>query len=364
LPDAPFKVNCGIAGDLIFGFEDMWQVPDRWREARERKTLIHHISYLCKTACQDLFIVLTAWWAVGILRTGRLSWRLPLIAGAGMSAVALATQINNLPTFFADFITSTPINNFILQQAYTWLNVSVNVMAEFTLTSAFALVVWRIVFPKIGLLQFVRTTFTPNGATERLQQKKIWIDAVAFAYAAASLRWLLDSLAYYLLRQFSPNVPDAGLPIITSMLNTLVPGLDTFFDLIMRASRELLYAAIFAGLYLKYARRFSRFCVMLVVVALLFCLDMKHFEIQDYLISVVRTVLESLLIWFFIARLARQNILAYALSGVVLVVTTRLPAALEHAPRVLLADIVVCSAWLLLPVAYCLWLKKSVKTAD
>jgi membrane protease YdiL (CAAX protease family) len=354
--DAPYKVSCGVVGNVVTGFEQLWQVPDQWKEARDRKIFIHHLSFLCKTACQDLFILFGAWWAVGILRTGAVRWRLPLILGAFMALLALAGQINNLPTFFSDYVTSTPVNNYVLQQSYSWLTLAVNSMAEFALTSAFALVVWKIISPRTDFVSLLRITFRPAGAAERDSQKQLWIDAVVFAYAVGIVRWMIDSLAYFVGIEISPNVPDASLPLITSMLNTLMPGFDTGMEFVIRALRELLYAAVFAGLYMKYARRFPVFVVLVIVSALLFCMDMKYFAIPDYVIAVIRTVLESLLMWLFIAKLAKRNVLAYLLSGVVLVVSSRLPAALEHAPRVLIADIVVCLALLLLPVVYCLWL--------
>jgi hypothetical protein len=354
--DAPYKVSCGVVGDVVTGFEDLWQVPDQWKEARDRKTFIHHLAFLCKTACQDLFILFAAWWAVGILRTGAVHWRLPLIFGAFMALLALGGQANNSATVFSDYVTSTPINNYVLQQSYSWLTLAINTMAEFALASAFALVVWRIISPQTDLLSLLRITFQPANSSERASQKQLWIDAVVFAYSVGTLRWMIDSLAYFAGVELSPNVPDAGLPLITSMLNTLVPGLDTGLEFVIRASRELLFAAIFAGLYMKYARRFPIFVALVIVCALLFCMDMKYFMIQDYIIAVVRTVLESLLLWLFIAKLAKTNVLAYLLSGVVLVVSLRLPAALEHAPRVLIADIIVCLTLLLLPAAYCLWL--------
>src|SRR3984885_2414141 len=233
---------------------------------------------------------------------------------------------------------------------------TINTMAEFALTSAFALVVWRIISPHTHFVSLLRITFCPANSSERQSQKQLWIDAVVFAYSVGTVRFMADRLAYFAGVELSPNVPDANLPLITSMLNSLVPGLDTVLEFVIRALRELLFAAIFTGLYMKYARRFPIFVAIVIFSALLFCMDMKYFMVQDYIIAVIRTVLESLLMWLFIARLAKRNVLAYLLSGVILVVSFRLPPALEHALRVLVVDIRVGLVLLMLPAVYGLWL--------
>jgi hypothetical protein len=185
----------------------------------------------------------------------------------------------------------------------------------------------------------------------REQQKQLWIDAVLIAYWTATARWMILTITVSLALLVSPNVSEASLSFILPNLNTGVPGLSMLIEQITKAWSEVVCAAIFTGLYLKYIRNFPVFVLILVLGSLLFCLDVPYINLVDYVIGIGRNVILGLVFYVFIAKLAKRNILAYLLCGIFVTVLFKLPLFLIHTPRVGAFEIGSSLLGLLLPLA-------------
>ncbi|MGH9549247.1 MAG: hypothetical protein ACRD3W_07730, partial [Terriglobales bacterium] len=73
---------------------------------------------------------------------------------------------------------------------------------------------------------------------------------------------------------------------------------------------------------------------------------------QDYAIDVTKFYLELIFAYFFVTRLAKQNILVYVLTGFVTSIGLILPEILKHSPRTLYGEAIASCVLLLLPVLY------------
>ena len=351
IADAPFKITVDIVGDQVSNFTAAWMVPDRWRDERDRKTFKEQLAALSHIVWPILAGGLAALWAIGVVRSGVLRWRMPIIVCLIVGILNFISYCNDLPCALQLMPTTISIEGYALNQLSIWLRLVGTDTVKNIVLSVLALAVFRIVSPGVDIVSVCQLTFRRQiDPVRREQQKQLWIDAVLIAYWIATARWLIFTVAILLGLFVSPNVSEAALTYIIPNLNVGVPGLNMLIEQVTRAWSEVVSAAIFTGLYLKYVRNFPIFVVILVAGSMLYCLDVPYPNMVDYVIGVGRNVIMGLVFYLFIAKLAKRNILAYVLSGVFVAALFKLPLYLIHTPRVGAFDIGASLLGLLLPL--------------
>ena len=349
--DAPFKITIDVVGDQVSGFTAAWLVPDRWRDERERKTFKEQLAAVSHIVWPILAGGLAAFWAIGLLRSGVLRWRMPIIAGLIVGLLTFTTFCNTLPCALQLMPTTMSIERYALAQLSIWLRLVGTDTVKNIVLAVLALAAFRLVSPGVDIVNICQLTFCrQTNPGRREQQKQLWIDAVLIAYWAATTRWLISTISVLLGLLVSPNVSEAALVFIISNLNVGVPGLSMLIEQFTKAWSEVVCAAIFTGLYLKYIRNLPLFVLILVLGSMLFCLDVPYLDLVDYVIGVSRNVILGLVFYVFIAKLAKRNILAYLLSGIFVTALFKLPLYLIHTPRVGAFEIGSSLLGLLLPL--------------
>jgi hypothetical protein len=349
--DAPFKITIDVVGDQASGFTGAWLVPDRWRDERERKAFVDQLAAISHVLWPILAGGFAAFWAIGLLRSGVLRWRMPIIAGLTMGMITLIGFFNALPYVLQFMPTTMSTERYVLDQLLIQLRLAGIEAVKNIVLAVLAFASFRLMWTGLDVVSICQLTFCRQiDPVRREQQKQLWIDGVLVAYWVATTRCMIFTIALSLALLVSPNVCEAGLPLILPNLNEGVPGLTMLIEQITKAWSEVVSAAIFAGLYLKYARNFPAFVLLLVVGSLIFCVDGQYVNLVDYVIGVSRDVILGLLFYAFIAKLAKRNILAYLLSGIFVAALWKLPLLFLHAPRVGAFEIAAGLLGLLLPL--------------
>jgi hypothetical protein len=363
--DAPCISDCEVIGNDVANFSQRWNVPDQWKQDRKRQTWKDTIANIAQKGYVLLVIVLVGWWMIGVLRTGVVRWRAPIIIGAVMTLFAAVSYLNGLPILFKDYDTAIPVNTFLERMASEDLKQLMGRFVEFLFTSAFSIGAFKLLYAKTSLLSLFRVAFRPANAGEQKRQRQLWLDALICGYSFSAIRWAIDNFSFFLTAHFSPNVPTGSLDWISAYCNTIFPFFDITSGALMMGLRELFNTGFFVGLYYKYAGSFKKvFFIAIALVLIQFSADRYW---QDYVIHVGRALLQASVFYLMIAKFARGNIFAYFVYGFSVELLSKLVSMIGHAPKVLLLEIVASALLLLLPafwVGYVFFLKERLVSGD
>ena len=361
IADAPDKLQVKLVGDKIALYKQGWNLPDTWKNEFERKTLKDDIMNIVTRIYQTILVVLIIWWMIGLLRSGVIRWRLPLIISGALFLLAVLNEINSYPTIFSTYSTTTSIDMFMQKTVLESLQ---RLMWSTLLTvfpAALALGVFRLIAPDVSIYSLLRVGFRPSDNFERVQQRLLWRDAVVCGFSIAVVRGALGSLSHGAECLVSPQVQFASLWAVTHLGNLWSPQLDIVTECLSRSIKETFNMGVLVGLYHRYCGSFKK--ALLVVVVMMLIQNNQHFW-QDYLVDVVHTIIDWVCVYFFVAKFAKRNIFAYMMYGLASEILSRLPTLAFHAPKVMLNDIISCLIVLLLPVGWVLWLYRNKITSE
>ena len=360
--EAPAKLQVKLVGDKVAMYKQGWNLPDTWKDEFERKRLRDEIMNIVTMIYRVVLIAMMVWWMIGLLRSGAVRWRLPLIISGALLGLSLINELNSLPTIFSTYSTSTSIDTFMSKavldslQRLLWSTVSV------VFPAALALGVFRLIAPDVSIYSLLRVGFHPTDDFERMQQRQLWRDAVVCGFSMAVLRWSLASLSHGVECLVSPQVQSTSLWAVTHLGNLYSPQLDIVTECLSRAVKETFNVAIFVGLYQKFGGSFKKSVLLMVVLVLLQNGQDRYW--QDYLVDVVHSLIDWTFFYMFVAKFGKRNIFVYMIYGLVSEILSRLPILAFHAPKVMLNDIISCVIVLLLPIAWVIWLFRNKITAD
>jgi hypothetical protein len=352
--DAPSKVQVYIIGDKVADFKQGWELPDSWKDEFERKKFKDEVTNVISMVYRTLLVVLGLWWVIGLLRSGAIRWRLPLVISGVFFLLAVATEWNGSIDVFSSYPTSHTLDTFISQRVMDSLLKLLWTTVFTVVPAALALAVFRLVAPDTSIYAVLRVGFRPANTAERLQQRQLWLDAIVFGYGIAVMRWVLSIMTAGISAHISPAVQMASLWAITHTANVYSPQLDITIECLSRAVKEAFTAAVFVGLYQKYLGTFRRaFLGMLVLLLLQYCQERYW---QDYLMIVGHSILDWAVFFLLIAKFARKNVYAYFMYGIASEILTRLPILAFHGSTVMESEIISCIVALVLPITWLVWL--------
>jgi hypothetical protein len=352
--DADYHVSNEVQGDFVADVGGDWQLPDQWVFEREKRTLRDQIASYALFALNLILAGLTLWWMRGVARVGAIRWRPAIFIAVPMTLLVIPQALNDWPELFVTYGTDTPLSSYVIAQGVHQILTAVSMMAIVTVLSAFALAVFRIIFPTIHLASLVRVAIPPTGAeaTDAAVKatRNFWQDAVLVGFAAGIGQKAINVLLSYGHSVISPNVTTASLDAFCKLSNAYSPSLDALMDSLSWGIYCLLAAGILVGLYAKYCRSFYFYLGLITILSVLHPLSEKYW--QDYLIDAVGLFINLLCVYLFITKFARQNLLAYFLAGVVSMIVGVLRILLILGPSVYLQEITTLALVLLVPIIY------------
>ena len=355
LPDAEFRVNVSLLGNLVCNFSRSWQLPDKWLFEKARRTLKDQVSQYIGIGLNLLTLILVIWWLKGLAATGSIHWRPAILISLPVVFTLIPQVLNDLPELFVIYNTSNPIDTFLTGQIVRQILTVISWLAVTCATAAFSLAAFRILSPQSPINTIIKATVSQKETDSPSNKKDLWIDAILVGYTFGIGWQAMDVLRVLLQTTFSPSVMIAPLDAFTKLAGVISPSLETITDAFIGGIFTALTAASLAGLYAKYVGRRWQYFLVSFVVSL--ALNMGYRYYQDMLIGTVFYFIAAVVLWFLIARFAKTNALCYFLLGASYVMSYALRLLIGYGPGLFANDIAIIALVLLSPVIYLLLLK-------
>lgn len=351
--EADSKLSVSVLGDTVSDFSQRWDLPDKWRFERSKRTTKDEVLSNVRQVCGALLALAALWWGIGLLRVGYMPWRAAIVFGLCMAAFVIPEKLNSWPQLWIGYSTTSPIANHYADWAIGFLQELMSRFGQMAFFAAVSLMCLRLLAPTLKLSTLARAVFAPADSSERSQQKLLWLDGLIIAYSYIALNWCSGQIFGWLVDIWSPAAPQAWLAPVCSIANVWSPTLTFLSDAIYQGTQRLLVVPIYIGLYAKYLRRFPNFLIFIVLQTLIMSSDSRYW--QNYALTCASTIIENLILWVFIARVARNNPTAYFLMGFA-GFAPRLLAIVEHGVPLFSWDAIYACLILLMPVAYIVFL--------
>jgi hypothetical protein len=348
-PGADFKVNIRVVGDLVSGFEQYWNLPDKWLFDLRKETTRDQVCGYVVAAVALGILVAIIWWIIGVARSGAIHWRGPIFFGLAMSLLVIPQSLNDLAEFYANYSTETPLLNYFVAQCVRQILTAVQMIGMAVGLGAFSLASFRLLFPRLSAAGILRAGMTDDGFGGA-SRRDFWLDAILSGYAFGLGSRALLVIYAAIHAKISPVVTLAPLESLTTYANVLSPALDSLMDGLTRGVQALLMSGILAGIYAKYFRSVRGFILFAVTVSLIYPSTDRYW--QDYLIDALNYLMYFAGTWLFLKKVARQNLLAYFLAGAASMIAGSLRVLIAHGSYLFVQDIAILAVVLLSPLIY------------
>jgi hypothetical protein len=308
-------------------------------------------------------IVLMLWWAIGLLRTGYFPFRPALIFGGAMALLYIPDALNGLIDVLMSYHTTMPMSSFFINQIVQVVEILAAKFGQYALIMLLALPCARILAPGTNPLSVLTATLRPS-AEERGTHRDLWTDAAILSYSLIAFTFGSTAIITWVRALVSPAVQFANLGGIEALANVFFPSL-SINDALSSGISMLLMVPICAGLYAKYLKRFWIY-MLFGIVSLCITYSGERYW-QEFLVDVISGLVSLPVAWLIVARLARQNMLAYIMFGILTSIFGRLPAIFVHGMRLFSTEAIASIGLLLLPAVYVLILnlrKKPIAPED
>jgi len=364
--DAPYRFSLQVVGDLPCNFSQAWQIPEAWSfersKARPYDTVLENLRLYSAVAVGIVLLV----WVVGLLRSGVMRFRAPLVVALVLALVPLLEQVNHLPSFWSGYSSELTDITYITERALSLVQHCGGVFWRVFLTLTLCFAVFRLLHPvfKTELLPLLSAAFKPRGIVDRLTQRELWIDGIIAALTIEALTQLRETLRSILLFYYSPDIRSERVDILGNFPEYFSA---VFSDLLELPQSFLMSAAGFViavGLYVRFCRNFWFYMLFSVVYDLIVNSGQRYW--QDYLINVGCGAIASALLWYYLAKLARLNPVAYLVKVVLDDCLVFIYAIYAYGLPAFAPDLVALLLYLLSPLAVVLYItlrNKSLKTS-
>ncbi|MBX9685788.1 MAG: CPBP family intramembrane metalloprotease [Candidatus Obscuribacterales bacterium] len=348
LGDARLKLRVETVGLLVSFPHIAWDIPDSWRFGQNKKTLKDNLA---NGIAQVLVVIAAGFilvWAFGLFKAQTIHWRPVLIVAAVSGLSTLINSANEFVYKLNSYDTDVPFANFLTTLGVQSLVSAIFYAAIFSVLFALGHGAFRLLCPGVTLQSLFYSTLRP--AKDRLEEARLlWIDAAFSAYL-----WVLGGAAIsavfaVLQSRFSPDVMIQSLDQLVSLTHYSSASYEQITSGISFGVLSLCLAPAIVGFYLKYFRSFKRYFLISLFLLLLLALSRKFW--QDYLIEVFSGAVDLAVFYYWIKCCARNNPLAYFLSGVFTVIFASLVLIFKFAPSVFSLDFGLLLAVFLAPLA-------------
>lgn len=347
IADARFKINMTVFGDLVTGANWSWEIPDKWTFERSKRSFREEIAGHIYRAGSLLFFILGGIWAIGVLKARAIRVRAALFIGAAYVLCLIPTQLNSLPLFFSDYATTTPVNNYLTDQASTYAGSYIRAFFVASIVAAFAIGSMRILFPKVRLSNYFIAVTRPHNKENQSVQRTMWVDGALAGYAYVAVLEIITVAASVLRTHYSPDLQQSSLGSVSSLMNLQFPPFDALVTAPVQGVQLLLTTAISVGLYARYCRTPQVYFLFVTLVSIGSWCGQKH--IEDAVIGAASSLAVYVWNWFFIAKIAKINPVAYFTAGMSSVLFVRMISIVFHGLPVMLPTLAVCAGIMAAP---------------
>ena len=350
--DADFKISTSIIGDAVSGFDSGWDVPDNWLNDRNKKRVRDEILSYLRMALNLVVFLAVLRWAFTVLKSGQITWRNTFACATALIALFLLKELNDLPVFFRNYYTTSPITSYIIKESISFFESDFAAFAYAIVGLAFALAGLKMLAANFNLRSYGQFLFRPSDAEHRKERRELWRDAILVTAAAGGIHLLISAFQSFAKAQISPHVPLDAPSAICSIVNVAFPSFDFFFHGFLAGLNALVTMTVAASLYRRYCRNFYVYMLLtFVMVAINYS---GHRYWQDYLVDVFANYARLLLAWFATVRLIGFNPLTYFLIGFESVLLSRLYLIMDHGLPLLSGPLIILIFAMLSPCLYLL----------
>ncbi len=358
--EAEYKVMVTTAGGIVSGYDQSWQLPDKWLWERSQQTTKDQICRHLVEALTLVALVAAIWWAVGVARSGAIRWRPPVLMALAVSLMVVPQALNSLPEFFVGYGNDTPLLSYFIAQGVRQILTAVSAIAMTAGLSAFGLASFRLMFPRTSPAAILKTAIAADTREERSKRFNFWLDAVLIGYAFGIGQRALVVVWSAVHAYISPVATLAPIKSVCTLANVLNPAFDVFLDALSGGVSFLLLCGVLIGLYAKYFRSVKGFLILAAIVSLIYPSTEKYW--QDYVLAVIINFAYVVGTWLFIAKLARQNLLAYFLTAACAVVAGSIRVVMMHASTFFAREEAILWLVLISPFIYLAFLRYKAST--
>ncbi len=342
--EARFKTNMTVYGDIVSGATWAWEVPDKWAFDREKRSAREELASHFYTGGAILVFILGAIWIVGILYARAIKIRPALIIGLIYTLTLIPEQLNALPLLFANYKTTTPINNFLTDVVSQYAQAYLRAFWLSSTVAAFAIASLRILFPQVRLSNYLAVVLRPHNKENQSVQRRMWVDGALAGYAFVALYELILVATGMLRVHFSPEIQQSSLSTVETLLNLQFPPLESLVTAPVQGVQQIFITAIAVGFYARYCRSAKVYFALILLVSVGSWFGTKH--LQDAVIGFLSSVATYTLNWFFIAKIAKTNPVAYFTAGLASVLFARILSIVFHGLPVMLPTLAVSAVLL------------------
>ncbi len=307
--DADYKISLQVVGALPCNFSQAWQIPEQWSLDRSKQTRKDAVLSSVRSVAYFIMGAFGLWWGIGILRSGTIRWRPAVLIAIICGLLMVPEEFNHWPVLWNSYETSVPETTFLLSQVLQLITSCSSKVVSTFISIALALAVYKLMSPKLNALTIVKAAFRPSGVAPRLAQQQMWLDGILVALAWAAVTQTKDSILDFMLHWFSPEVRTASLGSLASLTDYVFPVASDLLDLLPSLVGAITMALLMAGLYNKYFPRFGLFLIFVFVMNMIKYSYARHW--QDFVINLIADTIQQIIFWFFVAKLAKFNPVAY-----------------------------------------------------
>jgi len=307
--EASYIVAINVIGDRPCNVVESWQIPSSWHYERNKEPVYKNYLDVARSVVTGVIGLLVLIWGIGVLRTGGVKLRIPILAALLCAILNILEKVNHWPTFFAGYSSSTAMETYIfnsLTQRAAGLAPSV-IKTFFIL--AFGLAAFKILSPRIDFITVLRTCFKPQGVKDRLTQEQLWLDGILIAVFWSGLTLTLSTTCDIIAYRFSPEIKVSSIWAITQLPGYLSPMASDLLELVPSLINSLMSAAILAGVFARYIPRPWIFIALVVPYQLLMASGARN--VPDFAINSAQAIGANILYAFIVFRLAKFNPVAY-----------------------------------------------------
>lgn len=312
--EAPYRIQIDLQGDKFRNLNHYLDTPKKWRfersKERNKNELLPHLRTLIHSLKNLLFCI----WCIAMLRNGMLTFKPAAAIALLYMSLLIVDSFCVLPQFYANYHTATPLNNFIAESVLSRMSAIFDSTVRTCLLASFCFAALKELVPKSPLESFVSQLLErdANNEMDAKQRLTIVTDAILIAWGAVAVLQIHNYVFQSLYLVFSPAVLTAlsNPNCLASMANTnapLVQMLCCTFKSELENSGYLIIICFVAARYFRY-----RWLAMVTVLIIVLIEQSSTVYWQNYLIAVASQFSLYAIYCFFIAKVARDNYLAYA----------------------------------------------------
>jgi hypothetical protein len=311
--EADFKVYCSTVGSTVSKLSRSWNLPDKWIYERNKVKEKDHILSFLRNAMSVALAVLALFWAVGILKSGMIRWRIPIALGALSGTIVLLTQLNTLPVAMYGYSNDVQLTTFMIKELVDNVIAIVSAAAWMGLSAAFALAAYRYQFPNVPLSSMLKAA-SPWHCEDEAAMRRMWLDGITAGYCVSCTIYGISYLFDVAQFQMSPSVHMLSLSAIRSMGDEWNPALGALLGSVSTSISALLAAACGASFVIRFFKGSFWKTFALVLVCAMISMGSERYW-QDYIWNVSQTVVCLSLAYLCVRRIIKFNFIGYLAAG-------------------------------------------------